>query len=610
MIRLAQTSPEAGPGHGGRASFSPAWQRFCIPIKQMKKKTRYNALLAGLSPWIILGAVVVLLPVVALMTLDTINRQKTQSIRLLMEKGAALIRSFEAGTRMGMRGGHGSGFQLQRLLVETAAQPDIAHLLVVRVDGTVIAHSRMDRVGTKYGTGLDLDAVHESGLLEWRRSATAGGEGIFEIYGKFAPLGKRGFRPMHGHMMGRIFPPGTVPHMVIFVGLRTDTVDAARAADTRHTVVMALVLLLVGCTGVLLLFLAQNYRATRTSLARVKAFSDDLVARMPIGLVALDREGRVNALNSVAASTLGVDPAGATGKPAYAAIPPVLAAILADADNPVDKEILCPLADGRRIPMDVSAANLTGEDGERFGQVILFKDLTEIRTLRREVEKNRRLASVGRLAAGVAHEIRNPLSSIKGFATYFQEKHRDSEQDQEIAAIMIQEVDRLNRVVGQLLEFSRPVRLHFQTVPLDRFLEDTFRLIRRQVDEAGVTTRLEAGGDGLMAAMDTDRMSQVLLNLYLNALDAMPSGGRLTVRSFREADGRIRIEVGDTGSGIGGNDLPHIFEPYFSTKKSGTGLGLAIVHNIVKAHGGKVQVESRPGEGTIVQITLPAAKEA
>ena len=578
----------------------------------MTDKHKFRVFLSGFSPWVILGAVLVMLPIVALMTLETINRQKQQSIRLMMEKGAALIRSFEAGTRMGMRGGHGSGFQLQRLLVETAAQPDIAHLLVVGIDGTIIAHSRMDRVGSHYGTELDFKTVYASDVLKWRRIVSVDGEAVFEIFGKFAPLAKRPNRPMHGHMMRMMdIPPPEreAPPMVIFVGFRTDAVDVAHAADLRHTVVMAIVLLLVGCAGVLLLFLAQNYRSTRASLAREKVFSDNLVSRMPIGLVALDQNGRVTAVNSVAETTLGIRAVDVIGFAFREVLPAILADTLAGTDSLVEKELLCPVADGRRIPMDVSAANLTDENGECFGQVILFKDLTELRALRQELEKNRRLASVGRLAAGVAHEIRNPLSSIKGFATYFKEKYRESSRDQEIAGIMIQEVDRLNRVVGQLLEFSRPVRLHFQQVALKPFFQDAFRVMDRQSREAGVSMALDMPDDSLSTLMDADKMNQVMLNLFLNALDAMTDGGRLTVRVSRSAEGSILIQVIDSGAGIDPKDQPHIFEPYFSTKRTGTGLGLAIVHNIVKAHQGDILVDSRPGEGTIVRITLPAGKE-
>jgi two-component system sensor histidine kinase HydH len=398
--------------------------------------------------------------------------------------------------------------------------------------------------------------------------------------------------------------------MVIFVGFRTDAVDVAHAADVRHAVMMGAVLLLVGCAGVMLLFLAQNYRSTRASLAREKVFSDNLVSRMPIGLVAVDQDGRVTAVNSVAEATLGIRAVGVIGLAVKEAIPAILADTLAGTDSLVEKELLCPMADGRRIPMDVSAANLTGENGERFGQVILFKDLTEIRALRQELEKNRRLASVGRLAAGVAHEIRNPLSSIKGFATYFKEKYRESDRDQEIAGIMIQEVNRLNRVVGQLLEFSRPIRLHFQQVALKPFVQDAFRLVEPQSSQANVTMALDMADESLCGVMDTDKMSQVMLNLLLNALDAMPGGGRLTVRVSTDGDGSIAIQVMDTGTGVDPRDQPHIFEPYFSTKKTGTGLGLAIVHNIVKAHQGDILVERQTGGGTMVEITLPADKEA
>ena len=581
-------------------------------LRSEMEKEKYNGLLWGVSPWVILGAVLVLLPIMALMTVETIKRQQQQRIRLMMEKGAALIRSFEAGTRMGMRGGHGSGFQLQRLLVETAAQPDIAHLAVLRLDGTVIAHNRVDQVGMRTNGELGLSAIHEAGDLEWRETVSQEGDRVFEIFGKFAPLARSFDRPRNAPRPGRMAMPSLereAPPMVIFVGLRTDALDAAHAADVRHTVVMAAVLLLVGCAGVLLLFLAQNYRSARTSLVQVRAFSDSLVSRIPIGLVALDRDGRVTALNSVAETTLAIDSTGVTGLPAREVIPAALVDALAGDAGLVEKEILCPVADGRRIPMDVSAATLTDDDGQVFGQVILFKDLTEIRALHDELEKNRRLASVGRLAAGVAHEIRNPLSSIKGFATYFKEKYRDSDQDQEVAAILIQEVDRLNRVVGQLLEFSRPLAIHRQAVRLKPFIEEAVKLVARQSSQTGVTTTLEMVDETLAAVMDADKMSQVMLNLFLNALDAMPGGGRLTVRVSNNGNGWVQIQVADTGEGIDPTDQPHVFEPYFSTKNTGTGLGLAIVHNIVKAHQGDILVESRPGQGTTVQITLPAAKE-
>ncbi len=573
----------------------------------MTDRSKIKALLSGLSPWVLLGAVGVMLPIVVAMALTNINHNKQQSIRLMMEKGGALIRSFEAGTRMGMRGGHGSGFELQRLLIETAAQPDIAYLLVTRTDGTIIAHSQIDLVGKTYDHVSDLGPVLSSGEMAWRRTTFPDGESVFEVYRYFKPLERRSRHPKHGQGM-RMHPVERDPTpMVIFVGFRTDAIDAAHRNDMRHTTVLAVVLLLVGCAGVLLLFLTHNYRLARTSLSRQKAFSDDLVSRMPMGLVALDRYGAVSALNAVAEATLGIRADNAVGRPYTEVIPPSLTEILTHADTLVEKEVQCTVKDGVTIPLDVSAATLTDENNEGFGRVLLFKDLSEIRSLHEELEKTRRLASVGQLAAGVAHEIRNPLSSIKGFATYFKEKYPDREKDRQVATIMIQEVDRLNRVVGQLLDFSRPIRLHRRVVPLSSFFRDALQLVAGQCERAGVTTKLDLADADLTMAMDTDKMSQVMLNLFLNALDAMPEGGRLSVRVDQNEKGEIRVTVADTGTGIGAGDLPHLFDPYFSTKQAGTGLGLAIVHNIVKAHGGRIRVESRLGEGTRFEMIMPTA---
>ena len=170
-------------------------------------------------------------------------------------------------------------------------------------------------------------------------------------------------------------------------------------------------------------------------------------------------------------------------------------------------------------------------------------------------------------------------------------------------------MDRLNRVVGQLLEFSRPMRLHFQNLRLKPFLEDALRLVAAQYAEAGIDMTLAAADDRLVAMLDADKMNQVMLNLFLNAKDAMPDGGRLALQVSAGDGERITIRISDTGTGIDTDDLPHVFEPYFSTKRSGTGLGLAIVHNIIAAHQGEIVVDSQRGRGTTIQITLPAAGE-
>ena len=219
----------------------------------------------------------------------------------------------------------------------------------------------------------------------------------------------------------------------------------------------------------------------------------------------------------------------------------------------------------------------------------------------RELETSRRLASLGRLAAGVAHEIRNPLSSIKGFATYFKERYRDNPDDQKTSEIMIQEVDRLNRVITQLLEFARPPVIQKKRASLQSLIQHSLKMIERQASAKQIQVLSHLPSEIKEVDLDPDGINQVLLNLYLNAVEAMDQGGTLTVSlSGEEGPARVKIMVSDTGAGINKEDLEHVFDPYFTTKQTGTGLGLAIVHKIIEAHGGEVRAESDVGRGTTV----------
>ncbi len=562
-----------------------------------------------------MGAVVVLFPIFAFMTLQNVTRQKENSFRLLLEKGAALIRSFEAGTRTGM-GFSWSGVQLQKLLTETAQQHDIVYLLVTDTNGIILAHNNPEYIGKTHGKGLNLRRIIHKETIKWRVVSNPEGKKIFEVFRKFSPV-ERGLNVGNGHMMMQMwFQQGINQRLdistfnpIIFVGLDMASIEEAIQADTRHTMVMGIILLLIGFAGIALLFLAQSYRATRMSLSRIKAFSDNLVENMPIGLVAIDNNRKVTSLNHVAGFILSLSAAEVIGKNATQVVPEELLKLLENLDTEkgvVEKEIDCTIREGKVIPLEVSATLLNDENGMFLGYVLLFKDLSEVSSLRKEIARSQRLASVGRLAAGVSHEIRNPLSSIKGFATYFKERYHDVPENQQISNLMIQEVDRLNRVVGQLHEFARPITVSKKPINVRTFLENSLKLIERQTSEVNIKiqTRLDSEIDEIF--VDPDRVNQVFLNLYLNAIESMKNGGNLNVWLLRnEEKNGIKIRVQDTGTGISEDDLTHIFDPYFTTKASGTGLGLAIAHNIIEAHDGEIKVDSRLGQGTTVTILLP-----
>ena len=216
----------------------------------------------------------------------------------------------------------------------------------------------------------------------------------------------------------------------------------------------------------------------------------------------------------------------------------------------------------------------------------------EIRRLEEEIRRKEKLAAVGTLAAGVAHEIRNPLSSIKGYATYFGMRFPEGSEDRKAAGVMVREVERLNRVISELIGLSRPSDVRPVAAPLEDSVAHVLRLIAQDAEKRGVRLVNSLPADLPPARMDPDRLGQALLNICLNALDAMPGGGTLTLDCTVEKQ-HLVLSVTDTGQGIAPGNLSHIFDPYFTTKGHGTGLGLATVHKIVEALGGEVYVQSR-----------------
>ena len=588
----------------------------------MFTKSKNKKFWTGVPPWVLIGAVAVLLPIVVFVTIENINRQKEKSIHLLLEKGAALIRSFEAGTRTGMMGRQWGGSQLQQLLAETAQQPDIVYLMVTDENGKAIAHNSPEQIGRIHGAELDLKKISGAKSLQWRQITRPDGQNVFEVYRKFIPSGLprgRGMMRRHMQMMGhrpssdwqenQTIAEGS---QIIFVGLDMSPIEAARKADVRHAVIMGAILLLVGFAGFTLLFLVQSYRTTRASLSRIKAFSDNVVENVPIGLLALDQQGKIAAFNRGAEAILRLSAGQVIGQAADRILPAELRDEINHSKNRADvieKEIECKLADGKTVPLEIGVSSLKDENDIFLGHVLLFKDLTEVRALRREVARSQRLASVGRLAAGVAHEIRNPLSSIKGFATYFKERYPDRPQDQQTADIMIQEVDRLNRVVGQLLEFARPISIEPKAVSLEALLSDAVRLIEERAAGKNIIVRASNSAQIDTVWGDPDRINQILLNLFLNAIDAMENGGELNVEISSNDKREICIAVSDTGCGISPQHLSRVFDPYFTTKSSGTGLGLAIAHNIAEAMGGRINVESTPNRGTTFSVVLPHSEQ-
>jgi len=244
------------------------------------------------------------------------------------------------------------------------------------------------------------------------------------------------------------------------------------------------------------------------------------------------------------------------------------------------------------------------ENAKSYEELVKVND--QLRIAYNRLVEQERFAAAGQFATGMAHEIKNPLSAIKTFAEYLPEKYQDPMFREKFFRIVQAEIDRINTIVRELLDFAKPSPLQLQPIDVSQLLEDTLGLLSNQLLKQGVDVRRSFHDNGFTIQADPNQLRQVILNVLLNSLEAMPSGGRLEV-STTVRDGQAILRVIDTGCGIPPEHQGKLFDPFFTTKERGMGLGLAIVKGVVERHGGRITISSRPGAGTTVELALPLA---
>jgi two-component system sensor histidine kinase HydH len=570
-----------------------------------------------------IGAAVILLVVVFVSAVQDYHRQKAYMTRILTEKGAALIKAIEAGARTGMMGMRWGSQQIQILLEETARLPDVLYVAVVSTDGKVIAHSDPARIGTFISLPDGDQSPQLLGGENWQVTTMPPDRKSFEVYRQFKPLGggrdhhpgQKGMRRRHGRMMGwQADSPLSDEEQrhIILVGLDITPFKEAQKEDLRQTAMLSGILLLLGLGGFLSMFWAQGYRAARKSLQDTTAFADEVVSHLPVGLVATDKNGKIAFYNASAAQITGIPRDQALGQMLIDVMPDDfrdLSVVIGQGQRVAEQELECGFRNQETVPLSVSATRIVNAEGGAVGSVFIMRDLGEIRQLQAAVRRQEKMAAIGGLAAGVAHEIRNPLSSIKGMASYFRSKFPEGSDDRQAAAVMVQEVDRLNRAISELIEFARPTRLNLKQTDIQALLKHSLQLIQPDADSHKVEVKFVSATENVVADVDSDRLLQCLLNIYLNGVQAMPGGGTLSIKCQAVNEGFFRINILDTGQGIAAAHTRQIFDPYFTTKTTGTGLGLAIVHRIIEAHHGRIEVQSGPDKGTEISLIIPTITE-
>ncbi|HOW85777.1 MAG TPA: ATP-binding protein [Candidatus Aminicenantes bacterium] len=246
--------------------------------------------------------------------------------------------------------------------------------------------------------------------------------------------------------------------------------------------------------------------------------------------------------------------------------------------------------------------SLMPQAGIALENALLYKEQKE--RFRRMLRADR-LATIGELAAGAAHEIRNPLTSIRSSLQYVESRCRE-ESERKLLGVALRETDRIDEILSTLLSFARPSEIRKEPLDLVALLEESAALVAIQARAGGVEIRTAFPPRPVVVEADGSQLKQVFLNVSLNAVQAMAGGGRLTVEVLPLEGGKAIVRFTDTGPGIPEEALDKVFDPFFTTKKGGTGLGLSICYAIVKAHGGEIELRSRPGEGTTVLVALPA----
>jgi nitrogen-specific signal transduction histidine kinase len=364
-----------------------------------------------------------------------------------------------------------------------------------------------------------------------------------------------------------------------------------------------------------------------TEVQNARIYNETLLENLTTGVIAAGADERVTVFNNEAGQITGLNPRDIIDHSLDrlpAGLREILCTTLETGDGQENGELVLPLGDHNAV-VRASSSIFHGEQGEMLGALVVLTDITALKRLELQIRRSDRLASLGTLSAGMAHEIKNPLVSIKTFAQLLPERYQDSDFRDTFSNLIGHEIDRIDSLVNQLLRFARPAKPVLKPMHVHDVLEKSLQLVGHRLyqKEINLARSWEADVDTIRA--DADQLEQVFLNFFLNAMDAMNRGGELRVETEIRAGNEwvsaisgtngnshevLRVTIRDNGEGIRGEDIPHVFDPFFTTKDYGTGLGLSVVHGIIEEHGGQIEVESELEKGTAFHILLPLVRFA
>ncbi len=326
-------------------------------------------------------------------------------------------------------------------------------------------------------------------------------------------------------------------------------------------------------------------------------FNRELIESLPSGLLTTDTDGNIMIFNKAAETITGLSRSKVIGKNIKEIFPFLLPPFEVQR-----REATINFSGNEKI-VGLTISETINSEGEKTGYICVFQDITHLKRLEAELNHKKTLATIGELSANMAHEIRNPLASLKGAIEMLKEGKITKEHSEKLMEIAINEMDRLNKIITDFLVYSRPSPPEFSTFDLYGLLNDTIEMVEVNPTVNSISIKRDFNGS-LLFRGDAQKLRQVFLNLINNAIEAMVNGGELLV-STAVTSNSVKIIFKDSGYGIAPEDIGKIFYPFYTTKEEGTGLGLSIVYRIIEEHGGTIRVDSKQERGTVFELELP-----
>jgi two-component system sensor histidine kinase HydH len=549
--------------------------------------------------FILLTISVLLTGILANATVKNINRSQRLMELSFLRQGSTMIHAFEAGTRTSMLFRKATGHNpLVDLATEVLADKGIAYIRIIdENDNVIVSEGELSLAVANKDSDLKKAEDNPIFSINWS-------DHIFEITKQFHPVAAS----LHGmSMMERrweqwnlTFKPNG--QMYISVGFYTNDYEETKRQDMYHTIFMLVMLLLLFFAGLYFLFLYQRMRVTHATLLNTQLYANDVLESIPDSLITLDQDEQVVSCNRNAEKLLERRSTNIMGKKLIDIFPDCPPEILTT-QNIVEKDAVHQLTGDRSVPIKIASAQLMDHQGKRIGRVLVMRDVAQLRSMEQQLEHSRRLAALGSMAAGIAHEVRNPLGTLRGLAHFFGAEDGATEACKEYSKFMISEVDRLNQLVTELLQFGAPRDVTFDKVDVKSMVEKIVTLLEKDFAEKNI--RFVQHFDNTTTLYgDSDLLIQALLNLLKNSIQATPEDGEISLNIGCDEEA-CRLSVSDTGVGMSEEIQNKMFDPFYTTRKTGTGLGLSVSHRIVERHNGYFEINSVVNKGTTITIILP-----